>query len=433
MNQLDDSDDSEVDDNVVASLSQSKGGDKAAPIKGGDDDDGLFSSSDSESDSGKKKILKKKKKKLSKKGDDGKKKKKKKKPEDAEEAAAEGKAEEDAGAFIASDDDNEELLTEYKNQKEYASDEDPYAGLDDNEIEAEMIRKEQERARELDDVDPNSFKAVLKGMNERKNAMRKAKITDMDKERIVDGLLVRMKKAALQDNKARASRKPAIHKLGMLDDVCLSLQRQDLQLTCLDRGALRILGDWLRPSKVDNQLPAQTIRTRIIQVLPQLQIETSHLQHSKFGKVVNFLSNHPKELPANKQILTNLMHEWSRSIFKRKSTYGGGPPVQDDGGEDGEGTAPSPAKKKKVTQVSPKKTLNDLSRSRKDKLQGKNSEKKEKKNYRASIPQPMNFGFTYQPKSRLQVDEAEATRMEGYRPSAKRVELEKKVLKKRKR
>mmetsp|Transcript_6877 Transcript_6877/g.12148 ORF Transcript_6877/g.12148 Transcript_6877/m.12148 type:complete len:471 (+) Transcript_6877:61-1473(+) len=399
----------------------------------GDDKDGDESdaSDDSDDQPKKKKIIKKKKKKLVKKASkdrdssddsddsDGRGKPKakkiirKKKKAKAADASSEHIVVND-DTFIASDDDNEELAAEYQHQKEYESEEDPYADEDklDPEQDGGPIGTTIRAGGDGEAVpDADSFGAVLHKMKQQRSAARYKEATDEEMMAQGEAIITRMRAAALRDNRDRSKKKPAVHKLKMLEEVVAALLHKDLGPHLLEYGVLKYLGDWLKPSPVDNTLPAQSLRTRIIDLIPQLQITLDHLESSKFGRILAFLQSHEKELPGNKKKINQMIANWSQMIFRKKSQASS---MNSD-------MTPSENqvhKKRKVQSESGSSHRRGLDALTEAPTQNSTT----KTSARAMIPQQMNFEFSRQPKDNA------AKQDSTLRPSAKRLDLEKKLV-----
>jgi hypothetical protein len=372
----------------------------------------------------------------------------------SEEEAEAKKGESKAGAsksaskddFIASDDDNESLANEYnKEEQDIVSDEDPYE--DDNKRGDE--KEEGGKARKAKDEDEDGkgshYAQAVKKMTAAKNRAKKDILSENEMLLKVDDVLKRMNEMVKLDNRARSALKPATHKLGMLEEVVTALLRKDMQPVMLERGALRWLGEWLRPNKVDNQLPAQSIRTRIICILPQLQIEIQHLERSKFGRVVNFLSQSDKETPGNRAIMTELMRLWARAVFVKQAAHNIGPQIlradeadeEDDSKPPQKGGEPKPPQPRaqaaapaRADKPASKPLLADLAEAEQSAEADPNKKEKGGGAYRARIPQARNFNFKVAVESNKRT--AEDAKIDSMKPSAKRLELEKKLLQTRK-
>jgi hypothetical protein len=348
--------------------------------------------------------------------------------------------------FIASDDDNESLANEYnKEEQDIVSDEDPYEDDKKRGDEKEEGGKARKAKDEDEDDKGNHFKQVLKKMAASRNRGKKEQLSENEMQLKVDDVLKRMNEMVKLDNRARSALKPATHKLGMLEEVVTALLRKDMQPVMLERGALRWLGEWLRPNKVDNQLPAQSIRTRIIGILPQLQIEIQHLERSKFGRVVNFLSQSDKETPGNRAILTELMRLWAREVFVKQAAHNIGPQIlrtdeadeEDDSKPPQKGGEPKPPQPRaqaaapaRADKPASKPLLADLAEAEQSAEADPSKKEKGGGAYRARIPQARNFNFKVAPTSNKRT--AEDAKIDSMKPSAKRLELEKKLLQTRK-
>lgn len=288
--------------------------------------------------------------------------------------------------FIDSEDDNEDLRKEYEAQKEFDSDDDPYR--DDT-------RKEGEDG-EGEDANENEFDRAINRVKNRKKKKGDG-MTEQEREEFVHDFLVKMDKAAEDDTEARSKGKIAVNKLNMLDQVMENLAKRSLQTIFLERNLLQVLGQWLRPSPVDAALPNLTIRNRIIDILPQLQIEGDHLRRGGFGKVVNYLRECPKETPENRKKLTKLLQVWTRRIFGKSDTF---EQMQEEHEERRRQRRPverNESNRNDATEKRKRSTLGSLK-----KVKGNSTTRIGKANakpsgtiqYRARIPQPRDFNFS---------------------------------------
>mmetsp|Transcript_33573 Transcript_33573/g.41232 ORF Transcript_33573/g.41232 Transcript_33573/m.41232 type:complete len:303 (-) Transcript_33573:50-958(-) len=256
------------------------------------------------------------------------------------------------------------------------------AGKDE---EKEDEKKEEEEGLLIDKV----LNRLKEGRKKKGDGM-----TDDERDAFVHDFLVRMDEAAENDIKSRRKGKPALYKLKMLDEVVLNLSKRHLQTIFLERNLLQVLVAWLRPSPVDNALPSLTIRSRIIDILPKFEIEADHLRRGKFGRIIAYLKDCPKESPENRKKLTKLLQAWSRNIFGITDNYRMLEGMQKH--------APSPSKRTSSDSSSKTKTDNTL-----DAITRRNARKNaadspaDKGQYRARIPQPKSFSFTYRPADKI--------------------------------
>lgn len=166
-------------------------------------------------------------------------------------------------------------------------------------------------------VEPdNPIMAAVHRMKKKK--IVKKNIQVMEEE--VRTFLSRMDMAAEEDEQSILEKKPATKKLAMLNEVCDTLTKRDMQRMLLDFDLLTVCKRWVQPLP-NGTLGNVTVRQRLIEVLSTMTGETgimaSDLKRSEFGKVVMVLFKHRSETPAMKKLLRVLIEQWSRPIFQK--------------------------------------------------------------------------------------------------------------------
>jgi len=167
---------------------------------------------------------------------------------------------------------------------------------------------------EADEDDP-----VLQAVNKlkRKKKVQK-KYSELEEE--AKPFLERMDQAAENDEQAVSQKRPALKKLVMIDEVCETLARRDMQRPLLDQDLLTICKRWIQPLP-NGQLGNITVRQRLLGAIALMTgengITASDLKRSDFGKVVMTLYMHKSETSNMKRSLKSLINQWSRPIFNK--------------------------------------------------------------------------------------------------------------------
>lgn len=172
----------------------------------------------------------------------------------------------------------------------------------------------QELEAEADEDNP-----IMQAVNKMKRVKRVAKkFGELEAE--AKPFLERMEQAADDDDEAVAQKRPALKKLSMLNEVCDTLVRRDLQRALLDNDVLSICKRWIQPLP-NGTLGNVTVRQRLTQTISTMTGETGisahDLKRSDFGKVIMSLYMHKNETPAMKRQLKSLIEQWSRPIFQK--------------------------------------------------------------------------------------------------------------------
>ncbi|CAJ0918520.1 unnamed protein product, partial [Mesorhabditis belari] len=129
-----------------------------------------------------------------------------------------------------------------------------------------------------------------------------------------------MKLAAQNDRQSYEMKVPALKKLKLLPKVKEMLLKSELFDALIDNGMIAVLADWMSLLP-DNTLPSLDIRTTILKLLQQYDLEQETLRCSGMGKEVMAISKHPKESAENKRLAQKLIHKWARPIFGLPTSY----------------------------------------------------------------------------------------------------------------
>lgn len=167
---------------------------------------------------------------------------------------------------------------------------------------------------EADEDDP-----VLQAVNKLKSKKKvQKKYSELEEE--AKPFLAKMEQAADDDEQAISQKRPALKKLVMIDEVCETLARRDMQRPLLDQDLLTICKRWIQPLS-NGQLGNITVRQRLLGAIAIMTgengITASDLKRSDFGKVVMSLYMHKSETNTMKRKLRSLIDQWSRPIFQK--------------------------------------------------------------------------------------------------------------------
>lgn len=167
---------------------------------------------------------------------------------------------------------------------------------------------------EADEDDP-----ILQAVNKLKKKKKvQKKYSELEEE--AKPFLAKMDQAAVDDKEAVSQKRPALKKLIMIDEVCETLARRDMQRPLLDQDLLVICRRWIQPLP-SGQLGNITVRQRLIDAVGLMTgengITASDLKRSDFGKVVMSLYMHKSETKPMKRKLRSLIDQWSRPIFHK--------------------------------------------------------------------------------------------------------------------
>mmetsp|Transcript_20774 Transcript_20774/g.38817 ORF Transcript_20774/g.38817 Transcript_20774/m.38817 type:complete len:514 (+) Transcript_20774:46-1587(+) len=226
-------------------------------------------------------------------------------------------------AFIDTEGDDADAVAELYAEQHF--DDDDGEAMEDNSSKKKKIkgagsstyRGKSERAQleaEADEDDP-----ILQAVNKLKKKKKvQKKYTELEEE--AKPFLARMEQAAEEDEESIAQRRPALKKLVMIDEVCDTLARRDMQRPLLDHDLLVICKRWIQPLP-NGTLGNVTVRQRLLRAIALMTgengITPSDLKRSEFGKVVMSLYMHRSETPAMKRQLKGLIDQWSRPIFQK--------------------------------------------------------------------------------------------------------------------
>jgi transcription factor SPN1 len=168
--------------------------------------------------------------------------------------------------------------------------------------------------------------AIEKQMDEAVKGPKKVKKrkNDHDLERMDDealeNLRLAMVEAAERDADCVEAGQPAVHKLGMLDDVRALLSRQNLLSVALDGQILTGIRRWLEPLP-NRSLPAYNVQKLMFEILAKLKPHTEHLRESGIGKIVTFYTKDVRPELHIRREAEKLVRDWTRPILGRSDDY----------------------------------------------------------------------------------------------------------------
>ncbi|GLI73896.1 transcription factor iws1 [Penicillium ochrochloron] len=144
-------------------------------------------------------------------------------------------------------------------------------------------------------------------------AMADAEIEDMRK---------RMTHAAQMDAISRQEGKPAMHKLKLLPEVIMLLNRNQYINSLVDPeiNLLEAVRFFLEPLD-DGSMPAYNIQRDLLTALTKLPIQKDALIASGIGKVVVFYTKSKRTERRIKDMAEKLLAEWTRPILQRSDDY----------------------------------------------------------------------------------------------------------------
>lgn len=143
--------------------------------------------------------------------------------------------------------------------------------------------------------------------------MADAEIEDMRK---------RMTHAAQMDAISRQEGKPAMHKLKLLPEVLMLLNRNQYTNSLVDPeiNLLEAVRFFLEPLD-DGSMPAYNIQRDLLTCLTKLPIQKDALIASGIGKVVVFYTKSKRTEATIRNMAEKLLAEWTRPILQRSDDY----------------------------------------------------------------------------------------------------------------
>ncbi|CEO58882.1 Transcription factor iws1 [Penicillium brasilianum] len=194
-------------------------------------------------------------------------------------------------------------------------------------------RKKKEASPDTDEetLDPETRRrrALDRAMDEaiRKPGKRRSRKQDgIDLEAMADAEIEDMRKrmthAAQMDAINRQEGKPAMHKLKLLPEVIMLLNRNQYINSLVDPeiNLLEAVRFFLEPLD-DGSMPAYNIQRDLLTALAKLPIQKDALIASGIGKVVVFYTKSKRTERRIKDMAEKLLAEWTRPILQRSDDY----------------------------------------------------------------------------------------------------------------
>lgn len=182
----------------------------------------------------------------------------------------------------------------------------------------ETLDPETRRRRALDRAMDEAMKKPTKRRFRKQDgidleAMADAEIEDMRK---------RMTHAAQMDAIKRQEGKPAMHKLKLLPEVIMLLNRNQYINSLVDPeiNLLEAVRFFLEPLD-DGSMPAYNIQRDLLTSLAKLPINKDALIASGIGKVVVFYTKSKRTERRIREMAEKLLAEWTRPILQRSDDY----------------------------------------------------------------------------------------------------------------
>ncbi|OQE41091.1 hypothetical protein PENCOP_c005G03959 [Penicillium coprophilum] len=197
-------------------------------------------------------------------------------------------------------------------------------------------RKERKQREDKPDTDEETLdpetrrrRALDRAMDEamKKPAKRRFRKQDgIDLESMADAEIEDMRKrmthAAQMDAINRQEGKPAMHKLKLLPEVIMLLNRNQYTSALVDPeiNLLEAVRFFLEPLD-DGAMPAYNIQRDLLTALTKLPINKDALIASGIGKVVVFYTKSKRTERRIKEMAEKLLAEWTRPILQRSDDY----------------------------------------------------------------------------------------------------------------
>ncbi|KAJ5883674.1 Transcription factor iws1 [Penicillium subrubescens] len=207
---------------------------------------------------------------------------------------------------------------------------------DEDEGEDGSRRKERKKKEASPDTDEETLdpetrrrRALDRAMDEaiRKPGKRRSRKQDgIDLEAMADAEIEDMRKrmthAAQMDAISRQEGKPAMHKLKLLPEVIMLLNRNQYINSLVDPeiNLLEAVRFFLEPLD-DGSMPAYNIQRDLLTALAKLPIQKDALIASGIGKVVVFYTKSKRTERRIKDMAEKLLAEWTRPILQRSDDY----------------------------------------------------------------------------------------------------------------
>ncbi|KAJ5226246.1 hypothetical protein N7468_007471 [Penicillium chermesinum] len=182
----------------------------------------------------------------------------------------------------------------------------------------ETLDPETRRRRALDRAMDDAMKKPVKRRGRKQDGIDLEAMADQE----IEDMRKRMTHAAQMDAISRQNDQPALHKLKLLPEVTMLLNRNQYTNSLVDPeiNILEAVKFFLEPLN-DGTMPAYNIQRDLLTAISKLPINKEALIASGIGKVIVFYTKskrveHPIKLMAEK-----LLAEWTRPILQRSDDY----------------------------------------------------------------------------------------------------------------
>ncbi|KAJ5180702.1 hypothetical protein N7492_003912 [Penicillium capsulatum] len=216
-----------------------------------------------------------------------------------------------------------------RGKKRRGADEDDADGAEPSRSRGKKKVAEPDTDEETLDPETRRRRALDRAMDEamKKPTKRRARKQDgIDLEAMADAEIEDMRKrmthAAQMDSISREQGQPAMHKLKLLPEVIMLLNRNQYMNSLVDPeiNLLEAVRFFLEPLN-DGSMPAYNIQRDLMTALTKLPINKDALIASGIGKVVVFYTKSKRTERRIKEMAEKLLAEWTRPILQRSDDY----------------------------------------------------------------------------------------------------------------
>lgn len=182
----------------------------------------------------------------------------------------------------------------------------------------ETLDPETRRRRALDRAMDEAMKKPTKRRHRKQDGIDLEATADAE----IEDMRKRMTHAAQMDAINRQEGKPAMHKLKLLPEVIMLLNRNQYINSLVDPeiNLLEAVRFFLEPLD-DGSMPAYNIQRDLLTALTKLPINKDALIASGIGKVVVFYTKSKRTERRIKEMAEKLLAEWTRPILQRSDDY----------------------------------------------------------------------------------------------------------------
>ncbi|KAJ5940840.1 Transcription factor IIS N-terminal [Penicillium verrucosum] len=189
---------------------------------------------------------------------------------------------------------------------------------DKPEVDEETLDPETRRRRALDRAMDEAMKKPAKRRFRKQDGIDLESMADAE----IEDMRKRMTHAAQMDAINRQEGKPAMHKLKLLPEVIMLLNRNQYTSALVDPeiNLLEAVRFFLEPLD-DGAMPAYNIQRDLLTAITKLPINKDALIASGIGKVVVFYTKSKRTERRIKEMAEKLLAEWTRPILQRSDDY----------------------------------------------------------------------------------------------------------------